>query len=292
MNSGDFLFKRQAEVLIVDKRSTTAQKITDLRVSFEIEKYISGNIANKAVIKIYNVSEDTFSQWKSVKYPLIKLNVGYSYNQGMTEIFSGDITNIYYTKDGTETTVNIECGDGLESLQKSKLDKTYNKNFKIDDIISDMLNQMKLTGSIVVGNITKTGANAKTKAGFTVTGQVKLELEKILAKYNQRFTIQDNTLHILPLDGSNSVVNTEAVRLSPLTGLLSIPIAKKEKDSNYNLIDTYEFKTLILAEKIAPAYAIIVETEKLYLPLKLIKVSYSGDTHGQDWVCNCTGVEL
>jgi len=134
-----------------------------------------------------------------------------------------------------------------------------------------------------------------SKTGTTISGQVKTELEKILKKYNSQFTIQDNTLHVLPSvsQGNSGVVNIEAVRLSPSTGLLKFPVIKKEKDANGAFVNIYEFQSLIIASKICPAYAVLVQTNSGdYLPLKLVKVIYSGDTHGNDWICNCSGVEI
>jgi len=92
MDSG-VLFKRQAEVLINDKFSSSALKITKLRLTFEIEKYIVGSVANRATIRIYNLSRDTFASLKAIANPFVRLNVGYENAEGLTEIFTGDITN-------------------------------------------------------------------------------------------------------------------------------------------------------------------------------------------------------
>ena len=268
------LWDRSAAVTLGPKIGQRT-KINNLRIAFEIEK-TSENNANTAKISIYNMSQKTWNDFITATDRVILLEAGYGNN--LDTLFYGDVpqkAKCSYLYSGTDTIAMIEPGDGLLSLIDGKLEKSYEENFSIKLIIKDVLKSFQDAGGVVIekaleyiksGNV----PDKKAQAGFVASGSAKTIMDKFMSSLGLEWSIQDNEVQIIPINGNTE---EEVIFLTPQTGLIGSPIKREEG---------LEF-TALIQTKIKPGQLVLIESRDINGTYRVRKAKFIGDTHDQPW---------
>ena len=269
------LFDRKIAVSFGVKGSE-GKKITDLRIIFEIEKTSESN-PNTIKIQIFNLNKDSWAVLENTKSDLsIILELGYK-DEPMEILFKGDITKASHTRQGADIVTTIEAGDGTKGLMNATLDKSYKAGTDEKNVIKDLVNTIKESGSIVVGNLSKLKTNI-SQNGLSISGMSKDLLDKLVKKQDLEWNIQDNVLQILEPKGNTG---EEAIKLTPQTGLIGTPVKRE---------DGIEFTALIQTTKMKPGRLIHIESRDITGNYRVRTVSYKGDTHGNEWYTICEAI--
>lgn len=106
----------------------TAVEITDLH--FEAEISGDSNTGNQAscILRIYNLSEDTRSVVEKLNNYVI-LNAGYSGDQELAMVFSGQVFDFNTEKQGADLVTTLKCKDGYVPNNGVRISKVYPKTF-------------------------------------------------------------------------------------------------------------------------------------------------------------------
>ena len=278
----DLLWKRNSSLTIALRGDNIGLKSSNIgsdgseksniRIVFLIEK-TTGSFANTATIIVSNLSDDTLALFEDEKDNIVViLEVGYG--NEIDTLWTGNVTNSIPKKSGTEKILQIESGDGDKALRDAVLDKSYKAGVNIKDIANDAIASLKEAGAVAVGTITDL-KDQFINNGMTAEGLAKDTLDKIVAKQDLEWSIQDNEIQIYPKNGSTG---DQVTLLSPKTGLIGSP-EKKGKGVN--------FTALIKSTRIRPGRLVKVEAENFDAFVKIRKAKYVGDTHGNEWYVIC-----
>ena len=281
-------FKRKAEVIVFPVIAAIQEgaeplvgplpqgiSITDLRISFQIEKTSESN-ANKASITIFNLSETTRSKFLLQGQKVI-LNVGYAgqfQNPVLETIFRGDIRRATTSRTGSDFVTTIECGDAEVAIEETHIEKTFAKGVTVKSAIQSILGLFRQQNITVNNeNIADLIKNPTTfVSSLNLSGPVKSIMDTLTKKLGLEWNVQDEQVHIrIP----NKVINTTGIRLSSETGLLNIPIKREDGGVDF---------TSLLIPKIKPNSTVKIESDVVDGFFNVRKASYKGDTRSNDWI--------
>lgn len=256
---------RRVATLTVGEAGQEGILIKDLRIRFSISKTSESN-PNMASIEVFNLSASNRKRLETLgTRPRVVLKVGYVELEP-TVVFIGDIIHSYTVKNGADFITTIRSGDADYEIQNSFIDKSYQSGTELRTIVNDLSTAMGVT----IGEIKDIG-NEQFANGGAISGKVKDVLDNLAKRLGLGWNIQDGELHI---KDKNSIDETQAVLVSPSTGLINSPIRQ---------MFSTEF-TSLLNPAIKPNKTIYLES-KVIEPgfMRVRRVTYTGDTHGSDW---------
>jgi len=271
-------------------------RVENLRISFTIEKQSEIN-QNTAKIQIYNLSKSSLA-FLDVDNPIILLEVGYGSvmsNGGSRKrnydgiIFYGDITDNKFLHQGADTITSIEAGDGLQSLLKARIDKSFagidlnkagSKGTNLKVVMEELLTTFKTVGGIVKEKALKyiksdAIPDKYAENGLCLSGMVKDILDDLLKSFGLEWSIQDNEVQIIP-EGGNT--NEEAIVLTPQTGLIGSPVKKIVEMQTSDKIDGIEF-TALIQPGLNPGRLVEIKSRDTNGIFRIRKSNFIGDTH-------------
>jgi hypothetical protein len=258
-----------------------------LRIVFDVEKNLIGS-PNKTKFDVYNLSLETRSQIRAGN--VLQLKAGYD---GLIDrIFFGQIglSSVKTVRSGPDFVTSMECVDGAAAILMSRINKSYPPNTHLYQILNDVMEEMSTSNDynpipLDTGNAFNI-PDVVYPRGKTINGSCGNILDELLVNFNMKWSVQNNSLIILPNKGA---INVEAIIVSKDTGMIGIPT----KNDGY-----VEFKSL-LNPRIQPGTYVKLETnESVYNfttgtndPLagfyEVRVAHYRGDTYGQEWSVTC-----
>lgn len=271
-------WNRYAAVTLGSKESGRALKFEQLKIVFQVEK-TSESSANTAKISVYNLSDQGRALAEGQK-AFVLLEAGYT--DAFGQLFVGTIRRAYISRQGPDWVTTVECGDGGQALRATHIDKSYAPGTDYKQIIQDVAKSYVDQGRIVIGSLIGIQSE-KAQTGLSVSGSSQSVLDDLTAKQGLEWSIQDETLQILP---KQTDIGRQAVLLTPQTGLVGSPI-RREVDSGAGV----EF-TALIQPALFPGRRVKIESRQINGFYKLRQVSFSGDTHGQAWYAAGKAVAL
>lgn len=286
--AGGYYFNRQYEVAITAPGSTTAVAFgtiidgivrngqpAPLKVAFQIERDLTST-ANKSSISLYNLQQQTRQSLGLNSQ--IQVKAGYTGLVGV--IYTGFCKRIVSARSGPDIVTTMECGDGEPYITYATIDKSYASAVKLSQCIEDIAAAMSVDFNgvtfAVKPGVVRGLPNKTYTRGMHLHGSCRSQLDKLLHPLKLEWSVQNGQLFILPHGAASTVV---AQVLSAKTGLVGLP----SKNDNY-----FSFQSL-LNPHLRPGGLVILDSKNTELSgtYKLRKVTYSGDSHGGDWVCEC-----
>ncbi len=283
-----YLFKRSYAVNLGPPGQTTALQYGTLgsnpapiRVSFDIEKNMTGASANHSKINLFNLSQQSRTSIK--KGYLVQLYGGYNTLIGL--LFTGNVFIAKSERQGSDGTImtTLECLDGGSAITYAKLDKSYPAGVTIQQILSDVATAMSVaTTANPVGISAGISLNIPSQVfnkGFVAQGACKDTLDKLLKPQGLEWNIQNGNLNIIPIQNYDG---TTAEVVSANTGLIGVP-SQNEYFTQF---------TSLLNPRLVPGALVQLISENTALNgyYKVRKAKYEGDSHDQKWQvsCECT----
>ena len=274
----DRLWQRHIAVTIGTKGGGEAVKFDGLRIIFQVEK-TSESTANTAKISVYNLSGKGRALAEKEK-AIVILEVGYG--NSIEQLFYGDVTRAYISRQGADWVTTMECGDGSEALRSAHIDKSYAPGTDLKQVIKDVAQGFVDQGKVVMGSLLGIESE-KAQGGVSLSGRNKTILDELTAKQGLEWSVQDNVLQILPKDQDNGL---QAVLLTPETGLVGSPV-KREVEGGLGV----EFKALI-QPRLVPGRLVRIESREIDGDYKLVEVQFAGDTHADAFYAAAKAVAL
>lgn len=260
------LFRRTAELQIGDTL------LTGLDIAFCIEKTLARE-PNTAEFKIWNLNDINRKYLRDKKRIPVTLKAGYEWGMGL--LFRGDLREAFSEREDPDWVTTIRSGDGLESLQSSRISKSFRAGTPIIDILKEISNSLGIIVGDAISFLEKRGFSSSDKRllnGAAISGSAHNELDKWLKSVGLEGSVQDGTLQVLV---SGQALDRTAVVLSSETGLIGSP-----EVSSKGILRARS----LLNPELFPGRKIKVESKVLKEPhFRIARVIFSGETFGQDW---------
>lgn len=272
-------FGRECAVTITSpSQSDLGYEYTGLRTTFKITRSRQKQ-PNTSTITLTNLSS---SSRAVISKPGNKLTLAVGYSGTRRIIFKGDIARVTPKKSGTEYDLEMECGDGLKAFTTARLDTSFNPGTDFGTVFDTVVKSF----GIGVGQIIGVNRSDVLKGGASLTGLVRNSLDKLTARQNLEWSIQDENLQIIP---RGKATNGPAILLNASTGLIGN--ATKTMILRQDLIKPKDGTTpqsgvnvqCLLNPLLIPGCFIKVESREVNGVYVVEKVEHHGDTRGGDW---------
>lgn len=269
------LFDRRAQVTIGPSGGLGLVVNQDgLRFAFEVEKS-STSEPNKLTLTLFNLN-DASRGLISERDADVVLEAGY---RGLvSRIAKAQITDIRQVRQGPDTKVTIECGDGVDAMRDSKATVSFEQGVSIKDMIGQAVDNLGLAAGEIASTISDQFAN-----GFSFSGLTKDLLDKLADATGLEWSVQDGQVQVIERGGATS---EPAIKLTPRTGLIGTPTRTDEG---------WEIKSLLMP--ISPGRRLEVGSDSLEGVGSLVSMSARtvkivGDTRGGPWHATTEAVVL
>lgn len=206
------LFKRNL-IIEVGKEGESLIIKEPLTIQATIVKDIKTGESDYAQVTITNLSPVSRDKLNT-QYGKIRILGGYGDQEDL--IFLGNIISATHKKEGPEWISTIECGDGIETLDKAIINKTYEKGFKLGDIIKDFAKISDLSIESIIG----IDENFSLSRGKAFSMDMKQALTELGNANNFDWSIQDNKLAIVKRGKGREVARNI---ISARTGMVGSP---------------------------------------------------------------------
>jgi hypothetical protein len=285
-------YKREVTVIIGNKESVNipnALKITDLRVTFSVEKDIFG-IPNLCKASIYNLSESTRSRIDE-EYTKIIINAGYEGKQSL--VFAGNIMYPNHRRNNQgDIITDIICGDGHFAYTTSFYNNTINKGMSRKDVFEDVAKQMNLK----VGDLKGFEDGPASTGGFALSGPNKTILDNQANDAGVYWSIQNEEIITVPIKGS---IGGDVVVFNQINGMIGSPIITEIGISLDVLLNArlrpgslFKVESVNPQIKIGNYYFSAVRKTLGTGTYRINKLVHTGDTHGDVWTTAIEGFLL
>ena len=283
-------FNHKYELIISETNESgpnDALLIDQLQVEFDIQKDTSSKM-NETTIKVYNLSESSRNLIKTYEKNngFVKLSAGYE-DTGTALLFVGNIIKLNSYKEGPNIITDITCSDGYVSVKDSVTNRRFPEKVSLKTIITTIASQDM---GLALGEVLGKNLNKTYERGITVEGNSYAYLKKVAKEHKLELSIQNNTLTVLPTQGTSQRV---ALNLSSTTGIIGSPQFTGQKAAETT--DTKNPKSgikldHILLPSVFPGRIIIVDSKFASGSYKVEKVSHRGSFRGDEWRTSIEGV--
>ena len=264
---------------------TEALEIKELRIAFEITKDILG-FPNLARIDIYNLNDTSRGKVKD-EFTKITFNVGYQ--NGVKQIFLGDIRNVVHARQGVDFITTIYAADGDRDFRESFTNVTFSEGATVKQIVQEV---SKSFSEVTTGILDGLESTKDKLLGTTLSGDSSTILNQLGEDYDFDWSIQDNRLETINKDEAFDDVTV----VSSQTGMIGSPsITELGADVKMLLNPRILPNRQIQIQSATPEYELgnlffrgIKRTlgEGFY---KVQKVVHTGDTESNDFFTTVTG---
>ena len=282
---------RKYQILVVDG-DNKALDVSNLRCTFRIEK-MGYQAINHSEISIYNLTAKT--ELMIIKEGMrVIVNAGYE-NGPYGKIFDGDIFQALRDRENNvDYKLTLNCMDGDNILNNKIVKLTVNAGINQRQMVDQIATQVYTPQQ--VGYVTKDISDKALPRGKVFFGEPKKYFRQIAQDNNAQFYVNDGQIHISKI---TDVPEGEALLLTPENGLIGTPqmidygitfrcllnpILKVSNPPMMVKIDNAYIRQQKIQYGQLPT---ILDQDGLY---KIAKLTFIGDTRGEDWYCEATGI--
>lgn len=252
-----------------------------LRVVFSIRHEYSPE-PNGAKVTIYNLGEDLRARLTAagVNAQQSSLNTGLTVNleagyvDDLKRIFRGDLGFIRHELKPPDWMTTIEAGDGQVRYKKARISKSFPPNSTLQQVVNELLDEFGLEDGNIRTRVQQATLRASQRLfrnGKVAKGKVAGILSSILKSSGLDMVIQGKEVNALD---PNEVYVEPRFVLTPDTGLIGSP---QVGELSYVRVRS------ILNGDIVPGKGIDIESRIATGTYKVIKVTHTGDTQGNNW---------
>ena len=248
--------------------------ITQLRIQFLCKKN-RATAANELTVKVYNPNQDTINQCL-VSGSVVRLYAGYS--DEIKLIAQSQITTATPIYEGVDIILNLECLDGVESIRKTKVSISFQAGSTVKQVLNALVEYLQIPLKVAPD----VDLNKKFNNGYSFAGGVGTALDEVTDRAFAKWAMQDGTLLII---GQSGTTNTNAVLLTPDTGMIGTPMPIEDTVNSLEVGEIrrgWKVKSLIQGD-INPADIIAIESRFVKGEFVIESVEHKGDTHSNEW---------
>lgn len=219
---------------------------------------------------------------------MIKVYVGYERGTRLQVLFVGDTTAVSSAFELPEIVTTLECSDGYKYVAQKFASLSFAPGTKVRTVIDQIaeayqidLVEFAISDDLVYGE------------GFEQAGSLSRALDKATKLANLQWSIQNNQLQIIPINGA---IVEEPYIVNADTGMIGIPQRYTSIRSDlYEVGPAVGWKvTTFLNPQILPGARINLSS--VYLGMQGIfrveTIRHNGDIFGPQWISNLEVTQL
>lgn len=239
-----------------------------LRIVFKITKSIQPE-PNTADIEVWNLSKESRSLVDGAKLP-VRLLVGYGTE--LFFLFGGDVLHAASQKQGVDWVTKLHLQDGGKKYRGARINVSLAPGTALGDAMQIAASAIGVpTGNLATHLTNIRGGLEKFSKGLVLSGKAEEQFDKLAQLGGYEWSIQDGQLQVL---GPDELAPGQAVSLSANSGLVGTP-----EVGDKGLLKA----RALLQPGLTPGRLVVMESQSVQGPYRIQKVSYSGDSGGQDW---------
>lgn len=267
--------------MIVGKEGVNGLEVSELHCTFQIEKSMS-DTPNHSTVKIYNLAPQSRNTILEEGSRII-IEAGYQ-NGPYGLIYDGDlIQTLRYTEDGVTEVMELIAQDGDIFLNKGFISVTYGAGQTAQSILSGLA---EAGGQpMELGYVSPDLSQTKLTRGKVLFGQPKQYARKMAHGEGALFYVNDRKIHMVK---PSDLPDGEIISLSPSSGLVGMPELTDDGIKTKCLLNP-----LLNINKQVYIDNGFVQSQKAVAGsgvYKVLTLTHTGDTRGQDWYTEFTGV--
>ncbi len=249
---------------------------------------------NKSSIRLYNLSEETYSQIKTGAS--IFLRAGYEQDgEDLPHVFIGQITKVRNVPEYNHTVTYIEANSCEIVRNGAYLHKSYPKSSNLKGIIEDLATAIAKSG-IPIGSINTQSIASRLMeksypSGYMVTGSPLESLEKVCDDNGLKAYVTQGRLYVEPKQARGQLGKLVIVGDGQFKGKVKEAKDKKgeELTSDQDFKDNFDLKLNLYLDGNITSDAIVQVTAKGYEGMYTIKeVSHTLNWKKGDWDTDVT----
>lgn len=288
MNTGYQQWLRKWRITVSPQNGGSGLDVSNLRCVFHAEKKLD-ETPNYSQIAITNMAMSTISQIR----PGDRVTVEAGYENGnFGLIFSGDVVQPYVERtEVVDINLILVCQDADVFLNSAFTAKTLEKGSSNQDVIAACVQGSNVTQGLITDKLAAQSAFIRGKVMF---GKSADYLRRAAYSADSQFYVEDAEINIISAEDYRPGT---AVELNPDTGLIGDPSQTDDGVSVKCLLNpSIKLNTLIhvSAESIKRKMVSKEGDATPELPAdgvyRVVKITYDGDTHGDDWYCTIEAV--
>lgn len=281
------LYRRRARVQV-------GPVVTDgLRTTFRVERTLR-RTPNSVEVKVYNLSDvsrraieesrrradtgATDGLGHPIKRVFVSLEAGYE--SGVHRIFHGDVRRLRSYVEAPDILTEVNGGDGEVASFTARVSRSYGRGTPVSVVLTHLAEAM----GVGIGNAVEAFRGVRLRDmsifhdGTVISGPAAHELDMLCVGAGLEWSIQDDSLQVLPIDGA---LGAAAIELTPNSGLIGAP----SRDPITRIV---QGKCLITPD-VRPGRRVRVKSRFIDEVIRVSRTTTSGDTHGQDWYIEFEG---
>lgn len=257
-------------------------------VAFSVSKSLKSE-PNTAEIRLFNLGESTRGKLARKGGVFVSLLAGYA--GAMTQLYYGDLRDVYSQQDGSDWVTTISSGDGEQARANARLRRTFPKGTNVSQVVQALAQSL----GVGVGNSLTAMLGAKpiggsptTFSGLAVSGHASDNMDRVMRSLGKEWSIQDGKIQVIDI---GHPVPGKAVLLTEETGLIGSPEAGPKKSGKTPL--AMKCRALI-QPGLQPGGTVAITSRSVTGLYRIDKVDFSGSTAGSDWFADleCSEVKL
>jgi hypothetical protein len=277
------LFRRAWKLEIGGLEIDATDGDPSMSIAFKVMRSLKKE-PNSIELDMFNLSSDHRSEIEAMSEVDIVLSAGYVGSEDV--IFSGDLrvarnlrrlvegkNTVKITRQQLEVVTEIDGEDGGKKYRENRVNKSYVPGTPISTALADVVTAMGIgTGNLgQFSGETITGIGATFAEGMVLFGKAEDELDRLVKSMGLTWSVQGGNLQLI----QNSVPLMEtAVELTQDTGLVGSPT--KESDGTIKA-------TSLLIPELYPGRKVVLKSKDLDAQTIVNRVTFSGETDGNDW---------
>jgi hypothetical protein len=280
--SSDILYGRKYRVIVSNSSGDVALDVSDLHVTFNCIKVFQMQPQYSHIV-IYNLSAQTENAIIK-EGDRVTLEAGYEGSQyGL--IFDGNVVQYIRDKpDGATYSLTLVAADSDAWMNYSVSNFSIVRGQNARSIAENLANKASIP--IQLGNISDSLSTSQLTRGKVVFGLTRDYLKQIAKSENATAFVDDGKVHLFKAD---DMPDGEIIDLSPESGLIGVPAQTEYGITIRSLLNprikltslVHVTNNLIKNQEYNQGQIpYSLDNDGIY---RVIKVTYMGDTRGQDW---------
>lgn len=285
---------RKWRILVTDNKDNMALDISELRITFEVRYARETN--NFATVNIYNLNNQT--EQKIIKEgDRVIIEAGYeqqaeSGTAQYGKLFDGKVVYPSRRKDNnTDYVLTLLCVDGNNPLGQVFVAKTLNRGLNQRQILNAACANAETP--VPIGTITDGISSAALPRGKVLFGTVKGVLDDVARGNGATYYSVGGVVSVVK---DSDTPPAEAIVVTPTTGLVGMPNQTQYGASFQLLLNPAVTLGTMIQLKNSEINEVQAKPGEQVTPLddewiyQVIEVVHTGDTRGNNWYTNVTGV--
>jgi len=291
------LFKRKIHLQV------DTMVLSDFDCTFSAKKTNTPLQPNTLELQLYNLHPDRRAELAKHKNRVI-FSAGYDDNFG--EIFNGEVMAAWSVREGPDWITHLVTGEGMMPIAMAGINTSLGKKATTKDAILALAESMglKVSGG-TKGLLAQIPEAAKAIFGGrgVLTGKSAGLMSEMTDQSGLEWSVQGSELVLMKKGAPLPERAERAVHLHPDSGLIGSPSLEAKGTGSFNtpvamartaaLTKPGHICTVrsLINPKFTIGGVVFVDSREVRGGYKILQLEYRGDTRGQEWYVDVTGVD-